>query len=61
MRRAILGALYLPPGMTIDQYFLPPYNTEEIVREGIFQFQIVIGDLIMVRPQLPDFPTAWLR
>ena len=45
-----MAALYLPSGVTIDQYFEPPYSTDEIVRWGIFQFQLVIGDFIMVRP-----------
>ena len=53
MRRAILAALYLPPGVTVDQYLLAPYSTDEVVRIGIFQLQIVIGDLIMVCSSLP--------
>jgi len=59
VRRVILGSLYRPPSMTIDQYFMPPYSTTEIVRSAIFQFQIVIADLIMVCVQLPSFPTTW--
>ena len=59
MRRAILGALYRSPGVSIDLYFLPPYSTEEIIRTAIFQFEIVIGDLIMVCFQFPSFHATW--
>lgn len=61
MRKVVLAALYLPPGMTIDQYFLPPYSADEIVRRAIFQSQVVVGDIIMVclcflitRPRSPS-------
>lgn len=48
MRRAIVAALYLPPGLTIEQYLQPPYPKDEIARWGIFQFQLVIGDFVMI-------------
>ncbi|KAF9646495.1 hypothetical protein BDM02DRAFT_3188775 [Thelephora ganbajun] len=48
MRRMMLASLYLPPDMSVDQYFLPPYGTDEIARRAIFQLQIVIGDSIMI-------------
>jgi len=41
-------ALYLPPGITMDQYLLPPYSTDEIVRTAIFQSEILIGNLVMI-------------
>ena len=34
--------------MTIAQYLEPPYGPDEIARWTIFQFQLVIGDLVMV-------------
>ena len=60
MRRAIIAALYLPQGLTVDQFFLPPYSKDEIARRGIFQFQIVVGDLILVCFQLACFSNTWL-
>ena len=55
VRKMILAVLHLPPGITMDQYLLPPYSADEIVRTAIFQSEIVIGNLVMVRPHLPYF------
>lgn len=59
VRRMILATLFLPPGVTVDQFFQPPYSTDEIVRRAIFEFQVVVGDLIMVRPKRLRFSTLW--
>jgi len=40
--------LYLPPGVTISRFLAPPYSIVEIVRRGVFQFQIVVANAIMV-------------
>ena len=58
MRRVATAFLYLPPGVTFDQYLQPPFTADEIVRASVLQFQIVIGDLLMVRPQLTCFLTT---
>lgn len=50
MRRAVFATLYLPSGMTVDKYLIFPLGADEIIRRSIFQFQIVIGDAIMVFP-----------
>ena len=44
----VRAGLYLPPGMTVDQYFLPPYSVDEIFRLSIFHLQVVTADAIMV-------------
>lgn len=56
----MVAGLYLPSGVTVDHYFLPPYSTDEIVRRGIFQVQIAIADVIMVCPMFACFFT-WPR
>jgi len=48
LRRVVIAALYLRPGETVEQYFLPPYPTDEIVRWGVFQLLLVVGDLVMI-------------
>jgi len=44
--------LYRPPGVTVHQALDPPYPNVEIALWGIFQFQIVVADAIMVRLRL---------
>lgn len=58
VHRLISAALYRPSGVTIDQYLQPPYDMVEISRKGIFQFEVVVGDLIMVYPPLPHYPDS---
>ena len=60
VRRIILATLYLPPGVTVDKFLQPPYSTDEIVRRAIFDFQVVAGDLIMVRRERRS-STLWAR
>lgn len=44
----VRAGLYLPPSMTVEKYFMPPYSADEIFRVSIFHLQIVIADIIMV-------------
>ncbi|KAF9779276.1 hypothetical protein BJ322DRAFT_1113616 [Thelephora terrestris] len=48
LRRVLVAALYLPAGQTLEQYFEPPYPADELVRWGIFQFLLVVGDFVMI-------------
>ena len=42
--------MYKPSGVTIEQFLRSPYPTIYIVWAGIFQFQIVLANAIMVLP-----------
>ncbi|KAF9644526.1 hypothetical protein BDM02DRAFT_3121771 [Thelephora ganbajun] len=46
--RAIRAIFYVPPGVTVYQFLDPPYDTAEIARWGVFQFQIVVADAVMM-------------
>jgi len=46
--------------MTVDQYLMLPLGADEIIRRCILQFQIVVGDAVMVCPLFLCFLT-WPR
>jgi len=46
--RAMQAILFTPPGMTIYEYMDLPWPTLEVVRWAVFQFQIVVADVVMV-------------
>lgn len=60
MRRVVMAALYLPSGVTIDEYFQPPYTADEIGRWGLFQLQLVVGDLVMIYRMYHIFDRSFL-
>jgi len=45
--RAIRAISYTPQGETANEYLDPPYPVVELFRLGLFQFQIVVADVIM--------------
>jgi len=48
VNNATWAILSLPPGTSVDKQFLPPFVTSELVRIGIFLFQVVVSDFVMV-------------
>jgi hypothetical protein len=46
--RSMRAILHSTQGGSVDQYLNPPYPSLEIFRLGLFQVQIVVGDIIMV-------------
>lgn len=45
--RSLRAAFDAPLGETINEYLYPPFPTMEIFRLSLFQFQIVVADIIM--------------
>jgi len=48
VHKAMWAILSLPPGTNIDQQFLPPFGVDDLVQIGIFLFQVVVSDFVMV-------------
>ncbi|KAF9779330.1 hypothetical protein BJ322DRAFT_1089812 [Thelephora terrestris] len=46
--RSMRAILHSTQGEPVDQYLNPPYPALEIFRLGLFQLQIIVGDIIMM-------------